>query len=636
MIVLPEAFPDEDFRSVVCRYNHRTSDCFSESKKELFGQLSSKNPLFQTNLKYLYQNLPAGYTRKVEDIISQNTWYGFVRVWLSKSDQMEFLKQIYEGTDYSYLVTKYLPKDLFSDSIRFCPKCMEHDYAHWGTCYIHRAHQLSFMDFCPHHSMKLITKCNHCGTRLSSKTGDWMVHTPYCNKGHDLRTNCIAIDQTTLISKIKLRLYSLIISFRDNKNDIDAEFLHYKLLSFAWERGYIHYKGQIRKAELITAINEYYPYEIQKEFKLNLQFCSQHFKAMLLTQKSLKNNVLFNMLLLLFFTEDFESFLKFEAPIVNTIPFGSGPWVCKNFMCRYHKQHVVTKCMRIQKISGSLCIVGEFKCPYCGCIYSKRWNPDKHENEGYLIRDLGPVWKDKVAELYLEGYSAYQIVQMTGASYQTVQRFLKNKYGQSKKLSTSDVRSIKEIRAASEEIAVSSLKESLQQKRERLLELLDQHPTASRYQLMKMDTAAYNTLLQLDRDWMEERLPNPLPRGAGKLDFSTQDKELSQQITQFIRQLQTNYDRQICQSVILKCLSKLTRSRLLNNRNRFPESWEVIQQGIESIDEYVKRALPLIIANLKVKGISKVTYSRVINYRRIIKKASNETQEYIKRITNDQ
>lgn len=633
MIVLPEAFPDEDFRSVICRYNHRRDESFSISKKDLFSQLSRYNPFFQTNLNYLNRNLPDRYTRRIEDIISQNTWYGLVRVWLSKYDQREFLKQIHEGTDYSFLVTKYLPNDLLSNSIRYCPKCMEYDWSHWGTCYIHRAHQLDFMDFCPHHNVGLVTKCTICGTALSSKIGDRMIHTPFCDKGHDLSRKYDSIDPTAQIVRIKLRLYSLIVSLRDYKYDLDPEFLHHKMISFAWKRGYIHYRGQILKAELITAIKEHYSKEILEHFNLKDQLGSKHFRNILLNPKSLKTKILFNLLLLLFFTEDFESFIKFEAQIANQIPFGSGPWACNNSICRYYRQPVITECMRVQKFSGVFCIVGEFKCIYCGCIYNKRWNPAKPDKDGYLIRDLGPFWKEKVSELYLKGYSTTQIEQMTGAIKKTVQRFLKNKYGESKKLNASEARSIKEIKGGFDEVAAATLKENLQQKRERLLEIIDQNPSASRVQLKKIDPTTYNVLIKMDQDWCKEHLPNSLHRGRNKLDFSKQDKEISQHLTKVIRNLKMNYDRQIRQSTILNCLPKLTRNRLLHRGNRFPYSREMLEQNIEGIDEFVKRALPLIIANLKEKGILKVTYSKIISYRSIIKRASNETQEYIKEIT---
>lgn len=83
ILMFPEPFPDEDFRSIIFRYHVRSANAdFSESKFELFGTTSYKQTVFPRRLNYLLGKLPIGSTLSKELLLYNHTWYGLYKVFI--------------------------------------------------------------------------------------------------------------------------------------------------------------------------------------------------------------------------------------------------------------------------------------------------------------------------------------------------------------------------------------------------------------------------------------------------------------------------------------------------------------------------------------------------------------------------
>lgn len=634
LLYFPEPYPDEDFRSLVYRYHIRSSNHhLMETNKELFGKKSGKLSLFPTQMEILFERLPYGNSYNLNEMIFNHTWSGLILAFMGKERRKEFLNVIKKGTDNPLWINSNFASDLFSKTIKYCPLCMKENYEQLGECYVHRKHQLKFMDYCNIHSVRLIDHCPNCDSNL---TGHSLISHPFCVNHHDLRSKYakkVAIDKEY---RLKVDLFNLACKVNENYNILDSEIIYHKILMGLWKNNAIHYKGRILKKELISKIISYYGVDTLQSI-VNIDYMTHRAFLGRILVRNLNQDILFCILLIHFLFNSFEMFLNADIEIANQIPFGNGPWKCMNKICKGYNQKKISKVERTPKESGGMVITGEFTCPLCGQVYVKRWKADQFSTEKVMIKTMGQKWHDKVLDLYSKGYSANQIAIELKCSEFTVSRNLKKVIGFSRMLNENEKEAFNQfISPRLETASMIDLQEQRENYRNHILCILEKNPTINRTDIYnKSNYKKYQWLKMNDGEWLESTLPEISKRRKSYLDFTIFDEELVRKIKRVSKELYRNYPYQIKKTTILKKLTSVERSRLNGKiSDRLPLSSQILRESIEPLDAFLIRRLPFVVESLLSRGCKNISVSSIKERSSKYKNCDSETEAIIKNMLN--
>ncbi len=627
LLYFPDPYPDEDFRSIIYRYHIRTANKrFSKSNIELFRKKSYKNPMFPTCLSTLIKNLPLGHSYNIKSFIFDNTWYGLIKAFSKKEDDEKFMAVFRDGSDNHFWLTKKF-SSLFSTTIKYCPNCMIEDIQSYGEMYVHRDHQLNFLDFCPKHFVQLIDRCGHCNDLLCKEYAEDLLRVPYCKHGHYLLNKIHKLDLEDPIIKIKLDLYRILISIRDNNYLLSPQKIHHKLLMMLWKKGFIHYRGKVLNQRLINSIVSDYPKKLFDEINLPHSYIkNKYFVNNFIRNSDFQVDIVFYCLLILYLYKTIDNLIEFDEPLANPIPFGNGPWKCLNKICENNNKSTIFKCKRVLKSSGGMCITGEFSCPSCGYIYVKRWHPNKNIKEKPMVKTMGNIWYEKLFELYSKGYSAYSISKILQSSEFAVRSNLEKIIGTSKKLEDESKKdSFNELLQSFQQVAGTQESIMERTKKYRLIilnKVLNENPE-SRTDIYNELTKEYNWLKIHDKEWLESVIPEPIIQGVKKRNFSQMDKELANKIENIANELYATNRCQIKKETILKHLNSTEVSRIKSIPNELPLSISTLNSSIESLNNHFIRRLPFVIEELKSKGLRNITFNAIVSHAPIFKKCDN-------------
>lgn len=625
ILFFPEPLPDEDFRSIVYRYHLMSSNTrFLKTKEELFDTSSSKNPLFPTKLEIFCSNLPIGLSLQanINNFIQRHTWAGLIFCFLTNTNRKKMLMLMQHGQEELYQTALFHTAGVFSKQISYCPECLEVDEKRFGICYTHRIHQLSILDYCPIHYSKLINVCPQCSYPLSKDYAEELISQPKCK-------NCKAnlkpklIDKTNCITVFKDNLTYDLCKLRDCSEKLGAEIIQFKLMMKLWELKYIHYRGRVMKLEFLNEMVSKYSSDQLNIIGLEKsQIVSRHFVARFLNLDDMKRLVLFYTILIRHLFHSVDEFLDYNHPIANPIPFGNGPWECCNTVCKGFNRKVITHCSRKSKGSGGSTLSVEFKCPLCGYTYSRLWKLGKAESRKPFVINMGHLWKEKVKNLYDEGYSISQIHRKTGFSESALKTYIKQIVSE---LVTSELKIPYDTSLAINEAAATDFMDDKHLFRNVLLEAAREKQTNKRLTILRLHPREYNWLYRHDSEWLDKHFPRK-PKVRGKLDLREFDIALSNKILTVTQKLKKTYGGKIGKYTILNQLAPMEKSRLLAMKERLPVSNKVLEQSLEDLDSFLIRGLNRIYKQLKMKGYRTVSYKAVSNYSKQYVKCSNETR----------
>lgn len=636
LILFPEPYPDEDIRSIFYRYHIRTSNSrFDESIFDLFMKKSMKNPMFPTRLDIFFRKLQFRDDEfNVECLLLNHTWYGLLRIFLNKEEHQAFIEASNYGSENPFgILSKF--KHLFSKKLQYCPVCIEEDIKHYGEVYVHREHQFQFLNFCPTHFVKLIEKCGTCNELLCNRHGEELLRNLFCRNGHYLADKVEKVNLDNPIIQLKFDLFKIICSLSDMNDKVSYDLIRQKVLMMFWKKDFIHYKGIINFEGFLTSLIECYSKEALEAINLPYSYISHRSFLHRIFRESLKTNLLFYCLLIHFFFRSTVEMLNTNEPIANPIPFGHGPWKCRNKICECYNRNVINVCKKQLKNSNGVYVTGEFTCPFCGYIYCQRWHPKKKMKDKVMIKSMGHLWINKVLELYVEGFSTKKISEKLNSSEFAVRNNLLRIIGNAKKLNHDyEKNKVKEcIQTYLETAAVTednSIKKTFDYK-ERILETISELQLNTRMEIINTLPKEYYWLKLYDVDWLEANIPPPIEGAKKAIDLSNFDKELSYKIKIVANELYNSYPYQIKKNTILQKLSKTERSRLSHQELsvRLPISMNVLEKKIEDINDYLIRALPRCIQVLNKKGHRTVSMDTLSSYYSNYKKCNIETTKRI-------
>ncbi|MDH6372522.1 putative RNA-binding Zn-ribbon protein involved in translation (DUF1610 family) [Paenibacillus sp. PastF-3] len=548
LIYFPIPLPDEDFRSLIFRYHVRSGNSeIIQSKYDLFGVRSYKHTFFPRGLQILLERLPLGHTFTLDQFIYDHSWYGLYQAFFTKKRHISMLNVIKNGSANQRNVkgqpnTTY--DSVISTEVRYCPQCVYNDYEQFGEVYIHRKHQVSFLECCPSHSVRLVSKCHVCNCQYGSNESGQLLREPYCKNGHALLVE--TVDDNESGNKLQSALMDDLLYVRDHCKDLSVQEIKIKFYEQLFAKDYVTLRGSIQKKQLLHDFVKWLA-EQKDIIIFNLKSLeSMYFKNSLLKTDSMTQFIKFYLLLATFLSGSLKKLLSERKPYALPIPFGNGPWSCYYPMCSYKDIPKISKCTRsvINGRTGVFLI--RYYCPSCG-----RQNIIRGSHSGIIS-----TWTKSSTEV-------------DGSTIPS------------------------EVVIAYEQIAVGvGVTTSSLNRRMKMEEILADNLFHSRSEIRNIDQSLYCWLMSNDKEWLEQVLPDRIPRDKVKLDFEALDKQLLLKIQIAVSRIDPEYKSPIRRGTIINLLDPSDGNQVRHYLHQLPLSMKEIDKEVENTKVFLIRSIP--------------------------------------------
>lgn len=619
----PILYPDEDLRSVVYRFHVVSGNRdLSITNDELFGRKSEKITVLPRNLKYLMDRLPPG--SDVEKILHDHTSFYWLYPFVPTGRVDSLVDEVMENRGESNIAV-LLGKGkrrLLTEEFRYCPACITRDEETFGEVYLHRKHQLSFLTCCPEHGYELITKCPGCRAEF----GDNFITTPKCSCGFDF-SETEGIKQNEACLKPERDVLRSLEHLTKLPRGSHLEDLLVKMRNILGAKGYIMYTGRIHRKRMIEDFTNYLATNNYNQF-LDIDVNSQmKTDAFILSGNQVKS-ILFYILFMMFLSGSVEGFVIDVSAFTIPVPFGYGPWICKNPVCPEFEQPSIRKCIRVDH-QGKY-ISGLFGCPECGFSFAKRWKlTDQGKEKPYAVLTMGPLWDSILLDLQASGLSNTAISKKLKTSPGRIQQALARlkKPRSDRRIEQSLNRLWSSLK--NEEVASTSEADLLNINRARIVKLLRENLGLSRSDLAKKHSHLYNKMFREDREWMEGILPS-CRKNRMRVDWEQLDKQYCDDVRKAAAKLyKLNPPEQLKKYTILAHAPKNIREHMENSPEKIPKSIELINSLVETDEKYLVRHLPVIISQMRKYNKKITSLDNIKTFSPMYRKSTEELDEQL-------
>ncbi|MDQ0049891.1 putative RNA-binding Zn-ribbon protein involved in translation (DUF1610 family) [Paenibacillus polymyxa] len=590
IIYFPSPYPDEDYRSIVYRYYlYSPYPTYARSLQNLYAERPPQKVSFPQNLSRLLDDLNVSKSF-TERLIQEHTFYPLLKVLITQEKHQNYMQGMYDKLAASAVLPNrmHYAKILVHPQERYCPKCVEEDYKRYQTVYLHRSHQFMFLTQCPIHGSILIHTCPECDIPLTKEGSSQMLIDQFCPNGH----NITCFDKPMDIKEDERQLLADISAIMDWET-ISLEMLYTKLMVITGARGYIHFRGDfIYKKKLLQDLIKYYGTAYLENLGIiPEQLIQQNSIVQFLQKSNISSNILIYILLIRYFSGSVENFLMSNETYANPVPFGNGPWLCINTICTKYNQRVIYSCKR--KIHEW--VTGTFTCPHCGITYSRKGYPHKEDENQYTIDTMGFLFIDKAVQYFEEGMNLQEIAQKLLSNKTTIRKYMQPHRGIQSKVYQGNVEAAKVIELGYHE-AAAAINPKLELCKETILEAIKfVAGQGGRPEIRKFNMHRYDWLMKHDRAWMEEHLP-PRKEFIRKVNRNARETEIYSLLKNTIDKVRSNPPRhQIKASLFFKDIPSNLKSYYYNPQIKLPKIKSLIEQSIESDDEYAVRVFPQVV-----------------------------------------
>lgn len=626
----PTPFPNEDFRSVLNRYHiYSGNKEIKESIKELFGITirSDYFTIFPRYLNNLISRLGKSFPLSIDEILERHTLLPVFKRFIAPEKIEGLMDEVLYGSrpEQSNIGKIAGNKNgrCISKEIHYCPSCVKEDIETYGVCYVHREHQLAFLNICPVHHDTLCSRCPSCGESLGYMTlGN-------CSCGRSISE--LREKKRNMNLKIQKEISKDFWYLIDNSTDIDRSMIRQRLWEQLYKRNYLFYSAtRIKRTKLVTDLINFYTEDTLFEFGITAKYLRQRNSLeKVFYQDELVLNLPLYFILVHFLAGSFKTLLEETIPIANAVPFGTGPWVCENRFCPDYKMYVIHRCKRIDNKSRG--ITGKFYCETCSRGYLREWHWIRGEKSSFFQMELTNDQKQKIVDLHMLGKNIKEIAEFLYCSTSTISAILK----QGAKRSGHDI-AAKEIKLAMSETAVSN--ESLLKKeryRKKVLEIIKNNPGLKRYDICLKNRTAYNWLKKYDSHWLELHLPPS--RSIVRFSWEEVDLQLSERVKKVAQQLiKSNPNTRVGKYAIINALTKQERGRIKSYLNKMPITAKVLENEFETVEEYQIRHVPTIVHQLRIYyNYTIIKVDTILSYRKSYRKCSIEMKNKIQVILDE-
>jgi predicted transcriptional regulator len=589
---LPLFQDDEDIRSIIFKCHIRSAnERFSETKKELFGIKSYKSSPLPKKLSAMVIKFPNSEWVNVDYLLENHTLFPLISSFMTENSKHQLLKEIRANHDDAITTSTWSTLgNTFSLQVKYCPECMVTDFDYIGDSYIHRIHQLKFLEYCPSHNYKLITNCQICKVALSKEYSGDITLTPFCSNGHRVEMQKVDTGHISVFEKKVIEEVNWILH---NNGKLRLDTMQTKFFAYLTENNYMYLSGRFNKKKLLNDMISYCgiePFEKIAGYTLQkLSKKSNISRVLSLYYSDYTRFIYFYILLIIFLAGSIKEFVESDRSYKTDIPFGHGPWECRNERCHGNISKVKRNLGQYGKV-----VVGQFECLVCGLTYSRSFNLENNR-EIIKITSIGHSLVNEINSLGPAGVTKKQISSKLGVSKQTVQRYLKGPKEHKRKVEYR--RKIKEYK-------------------EKILKIIIENESLSRTQIIKLANTEYLRLkCWNETDWLDSVLPLS-KRGRTVVNFANIDIDLSQKIYKAFEVLKLNApEYRIHFTTVLNLLDKSDKIRVQHHRDKLPITSEALKKCQESYDDYHLRKLSIVYQYFKKKKrCKKVVWDTLLNY----------------------
>ncbi len=494
----------------------------------------------------MLNKLPIGHTFTAELFLYEHTWFGLYKVFLTDERNKDMYQNVLHGSNGRN--AKGQPRisgaqAVLSTEIKYCPICVLNDEETYGEVYVHREHQLSFLQLCPSHHVQLFSKCPTCMNSYGDTQSGHLLKEVACKWcGDALPSGEVELN---LLHKMQIKLLDDLVFVRDNHMTLSVDTLYVKLVQELFSNNLIAPKGEFRRNEIISYIKqESSHFNIMGYDLLNLD--GHYFKCKLFVQNDMVNFIPFYFLLAQLLSGSFKRLIESDYTYSIEIPFGNGPWACLNRKCQKHGIPRINHCARdVNDRTG---------------VYSIRYYCDSCNHVSRIAGEKTSIYQKKM-----------------------------NK-------STNDIQfAINEINVARQQVAAvssSNFESKREKRRMEMINLLTGRTYKTRSELKKQAYYLFLWLMHYDKEWLELRIPSKKNRTDIKLDYSVVDQELQIKIREAAESIPSNYHLSIRRGTILSKLS-------LSDSNRFKQYYhDKLPLAVQEIDKYVETTQQYLIRSI--------------------------------------
>lgn len=420
--IFPDPYLDELLYSVCARYaalmdypNRITAT------RDFFGDGVSAAVVDLPNpVGHLLGVLPHGHLYSVNELIYQHTHYPFYAPFLPSGRALQLRDTMREGGENRVAERIGILADRLKmpARLRFCPICVEQDRAALGETYWHRIHQIPGVEVCPHHEVLLEESGALWRNPRNPGEPSAAEYSVPNVPGRTLDTS-----EKTQFIQLKIAHQALLLLERP-RGLVDGEALQRRYHNLLLRQGLAYYNGQVRTAQLVRKLLDYYPGELLVHLGCEIKNLYSNWLTRLLhTHKAgVTQHPLRHILFLIFIgcsvEELFDSFAEFN-------PFGAEPWPCLNHASGHYAEPRITSCqIRDGEKKNVGKPVGTFTCA-CGFIYT-RTGPAQSEGDRFKwtsIQSYGAEWNKLLKQLWVDtSVTLRQVAQKLGVNELTVKR----------------------------------------------------------------------------------------------------------------------------------------------------------------------------------------------------------------------
>lgn len=605
----PTPLPDEDFRSILYRYHlYAKNKEIENTSTELFG-VKTGFTIFPRGLDLLFQKLPSQCSLSIEDIIKKHTLLPWFLPFLSEKQQIKSLNEIKKGGKNNESNVGKLAGNKYSRNIdvdiKYCGGCIVEDTNQYGTAYIHREHQFTFIHICRKHSVKLITHCNECGVKLGLSALDGV-----CKHGHPLKYAELKIKDT-----LQMQLYQDLDFLYTFQNKLTSGMIQQRFLENLSANGYLSLDGKTRRSKLVEAFLRHFSQdELTTVGLASDHIIQRNTLERVFSENSLVINLPLILLLIQFLSGSLDNFLNKSIPYSTEIPFGFGPWPCKNKFCPDYNKMIIKRCMRFDNKNRG--VTGKFHCETCESEYAKLWSWVKGEKERTRYGFVSEAKKKRVATLLFSGsLSVKEIAERMFCSIYIVKEIAKS-------ISQSQTKN-----GHKEGTWVTKQQNTKRESYRIIIEaVIEKNPGLSRYQICTKSQTAYTWLKKNDSAWLEKCLP--ISKLSVRLDWNGIDEALSKRVSDVAQKLkESNLNRRVSIYSILQALTNIESGRIKES-SQLPKTQKMLQAVAETKEQYQLRHLPALVRQLRTHyGYEEVTIDTILSYRSTYRGINDETKE---------
>lgn len=614
--IFPTPYPDETLYSVICRYDVLTGrDSFRGTSEELFGRRTNLTSEIPQCIGSLVKCLPARAGLSAEYFIQNTTMFPYFKPFISKERDSVFREYMTaevgsgEGKYFSLGIGKLrYPKNTH---LKFCEECWQEDVKKYGEPYWHRVHQIPGVLVCPIHKRVLMNSPVFTGEAVNDL---FLADKRMVPKSFE----CANLS-SVLIDKFAAFTNNCEWILKESCRLENYDTMPRKYDLWLRHKGFRSYSGKTWIKELYVALVEHYGEDFLKEIYAYDEIYSAWLNRIMFYPDKLQHPI-FHILLISFLAGSTKNFFEKDCP--ETLPYGKGPWPCRNTVCEFNLKDVIEN-IEI-KYDKSFCRT-VFKCPHCGFAY-RRKNPIPKEAQysgKVYVADYGWLWKKRLVEYIVEQkLTPRQTCRQLGCDFYTVNRYAVELGLWAEGELTTYRKAHKENEKISTEREDVLCREDY---RKRWKELMKDNPEAGRNILYNLDSKTSLWLQKNDRKWYDKNSPAATFIST---NWKEKDRMCLEKVKEAILFLKSETGKPKLMS--LRRIVRITGLNTLLRKNaeqKIPLTMSYLSEHLETVEEWRKRKIRWAVDELCNEG-GVVNLSKVFTKSSISKEMFAPLKEY--------